>query len=69
MRKRGKVEAFGKVGEDNSLSMPGKGINDMTHLAIWFVSKVKKKVFETDVTLFLLILELLLVIAVFLFFV
>jgi len=56
-----KAENFAKVNKDNSLDVPGK-INSMTHLAIWLLKKLgrKKKVYEQDVVLVLLVFEILL---------
>jgi len=62
LRKKLKVEAFAKVGEDGSLSLPYKGIYDMTHGAIACLSIFKKKVREQDVVLSILALEVVLVI-------
>jgi UDP-N-acetylglucosamine--dolichyl-phosphate N-acetylglucosaminephosphotransferase len=62
-----KVEAFGKVNEDNSLEMPYKGIRSFEHFAIYAIKKVKRKCFESDVTLFFYALELALVAFVILF--
>jgi len=47
-----KAEAFSKVNEDGSLEMPGKGIYHLTHLAIAVLKRVKQKVYERDVVLF-----------------
>jgi UDP-N-acetylglucosamine--dolichyl-phosphate N-acetylglucosaminephosphotransferase len=61
------VEAFGKVRPDGSLGMPNSKVYDFTHLAIKVLGKVKKKVYERDVVLFVLGVEI--VIAVMTFFV
>jgi len=57
--KAGDVQAFAKLNEDNSLEMPYAKIYDTTHFAIWFLKKVKKKVYEKDVVRFLLLIQLL----------
>jgi len=61
LRARFKTEAFASVNEDNSLEMPYKkdyhGIYDMAHLAIYLLKKIKSKVYERDVVLFLLLIE------------
>jgi UDP-N-acetylglucosamine--dolichyl-phosphate N-acetylglucosaminephosphotransferase len=53
-----KVEAFAKANPDNSLEMPYgnrlKDVYDSGHLAIYILKKVKKKVYERDVVLFIL---------------
>lgn len=46
-------EAFAKVNEDGSLEMPYKRIFHLTHLAIAVLGKIKGKVYEKDVVLFL----------------
>lgn len=46
-------EAFAKVNEDGSLEKPYKGIYHLTHLAIAVLKRVKHKVYERDVVLFL----------------
>ncbi|MCW4015303.1 MAG: glycosyl transferase family 4 [Candidatus Bathyarchaeota archaeon] len=48
----GDVQAFAKVNQDGSLELPYKHIYDTTHLAIWVLKKVKTKVYERDVVLF-----------------
>ncbi len=50
----GDVQAFAKPNQDNSLEMPYEKIYDMTHFALWFLKKVKDKVYEKDVVYFLL---------------
>ncbi len=57
LRKRFKTEAFAKVKKDNSLDLPYDGIYDVTHFAIWFLKRIKKKVYEKDVVVFILLLE------------
>ncbi|MCD6369732.1 MAG: hypothetical protein J7L38_08075 [Thermoproteales archaeon] len=52
-----RVEAFAKVHSDGSLSPPYDRIYDTTHLAIKVLSKIKGKVYERDVVLFILGLE------------
>jgi UDP-N-acetylglucosamine--dolichyl-phosphate N-acetylglucosaminephosphotransferase len=55
----GDVQAFGKPNRDDSLEMPYKKIYDTTHLAIWFLKRVKGKVYERDVVVFLLVVQVL----------
>jgi UDP-N-acetylglucosamine--dolichyl-phosphate N-acetylglucosaminephosphotransferase len=57
--KAGDVQAFGIPNEDGSLEMPYKKIYDTTHFAIWFLKKVKDKVYERDVVCFLLFVQFL----------
>jgi len=57
--KAGDVQAFGRPNKDNSLEMPYERIYDTTHFAIWFLKKVKKKVYEKDVVFFLLFVQFL----------
>jgi len=53
-----KVEAFAKVNPDSSLEMPYgdrlKDVYDSAHIAIYVLKKLKKKVYESDVVLFIL---------------
>jgi UDP-N-acetylglucosamine--dolichyl-phosphate N-acetylglucosaminephosphotransferase len=53
----GDVQAFAKPHDDNSLELPYEKIYDTTHFAIWFLKKVKEKVYERDVVLFLLAVQ------------
>ncbi len=55
----GDVQAFAIPNKDNSLEMPYKKIYDTTHFAIWFLKKVKRKVYERDVALFLFFVQIL----------
>ena len=58
MRKRLKVEAFAKVNDDGSLEQPYDKIYDTTHLAIAVLMKVRQKVYERDVVIFVYCFEL-----------
>jgi len=69
LRKKGKVEAFAKPNKDGSLEKPYPGIHDMTHFALALLKKMKKNVYEKDVTTFILLIELFMVLLIFLFFV
>jgi len=55
----GDVQAFAIPNKDNSLEMPYKKIYDTTHFAIWFLKRVKGKVYERDVALFLFFVQIL----------
>jgi UDP-N-acetylglucosamine--dolichyl-phosphate N-acetylglucosaminephosphotransferase len=46
-------EAFARVNEDGSLDLPCHGLYHLTHLAIAVLKRVKRKVYERDVVLFL----------------
>ncbi len=61
LRKRFKVEAFAKVNKDGSLDMPYNGIYDLTHFAIFVLRKMKNKVYERDVVMFIFGIELVIV--------
>jgi UDP-N-acetylglucosamine--dolichyl-phosphate N-acetylglucosaminephosphotransferase len=61
IRSRFKSEAFAKVNEDGSLDKPGNGIYHMTHLALSVLKRVKGRVYERDVVLFLYGIELLVI--------
>jgi len=56
-RGRMKVEAFGKVNDDWTLDKPAPKICDVAHLAIVVIKKIKGKVYEMDVTLSILLFE------------
>jgi UDP-N-acetylglucosamine--dolichyl-phosphate N-acetylglucosaminephosphotransferase len=49
LRKKMKVEAFAKVNSDGSLEQPYEGIYDTVHLVIFFLQRIKKKVYERDI--------------------
>jgi UDP-N-acetylglucosamine--dolichyl-phosphate N-acetylglucosaminephosphotransferase len=53
MRKMLRVEAFAKVNDDGSLEQPYEKLYDSTHVAIAILKKIKTKVYERDVTMFL----------------
>jgi UDP-N-acetylglucosamine--dolichyl-phosphate N-acetylglucosaminephosphotransferase len=59
----GDVQAFAKPNDDDSLELPYEKIYDMTHFAIWFLKKVKRKVYERDVVLFLVAIQALLAVS------
>jgi UDP-N-acetylglucosamine--dolichyl-phosphate N-acetylglucosaminephosphotransferase len=61
--KMGDVQAFAKPNEDDSLELPYKHLYDTTHLAIWFLKKVKAKVYERDVVVFLIVVEVLIAVS------
>jgi len=61
--KMGDVQAFAKPNKDGSLEMPYKHIYDTTHLAIWFLKRVKAKVYERDVVLFLITVQVIIAIS------
>ena len=55
-----KVEAFAKVNPDGSLEMPHKKIYGFEHLGIWVAKKIKRKVYEKDVVLAVIGIEIVL---------
>jgi len=55
----GDVQAFAKPNEDDSLEMPYEKVYDTTHFAVWFLKRVKEKVYEKDVVRFLLFVQFL----------
>ncbi len=59
----GDVQAFAKLNKDGSLELPYDHIYDTTHLAIWVLKRVKEKVYERDVVLFLIAVEALIAIS------
>jgi UDP-N-acetylglucosamine--dolichyl-phosphate N-acetylglucosaminephosphotransferase len=68
LRAKLKVEAFAKANPDNSLELPygegWRGIYDSAHLALFLLKKLKNKVYETDVVIFILLIEVLIVVLV-----
>jgi len=56
-RSRMKAETFAKVENDGSMSLPYPKIYSITHLAILALTKVKGKVYERDVVVFLIAIE------------
>lgn len=56
-RSRFKAEAFAEVNEDGSLEKPYEKIYHLTHLMIAIVGKMKGKVLERDVTISILLIE------------
>ena len=57
--KVGDVQAFAKPNPDGSLELPYEHLYDTTHLAIWILKKLKTKVYERDVVLFLIVVQIL----------
>ena len=55
----GDVQAFAKPNQDGSLEMPYEKIYDTTHLAIRILKRIKNKVYERDVVLFVIGLQIL----------
>ena len=58
-RSRFRAESFARVNRDGSLSVPYKKFYDVTHLSLFALSKIKKKVYEKDVVIFILFIEIL----------
>ncbi len=61
-RSKFKAENFGRVNKDNSLEAPYRQTYSLTHIALKFLKRIKpsKKVYETDVVWFLVIVEIIL---------
>jgi UDP-N-acetylglucosamine--dolichyl-phosphate N-acetylglucosaminephosphotransferase len=53
----GDVQAFAIPKTDGSLTMPYPKIYDFTHLSIWLLSKMERKVYEKHVVWFTLLVE------------
>jgi UDP-N-acetylglucosamine--dolichyl-phosphate N-acetylglucosaminephosphotransferase len=53
----GDVQAFAKPNQDNSLELPYNRIYDTTHIALWILKKLKTKVYERDIVIFLIIVQ------------
>lgn len=60
LKLRGKLnmQSFAKPNKDGSLEMPYKKIYGLTHLSLLILKKIKKKVYEKDVVLFIHIIQL-----------
>lgn len=58
-RGRFKMESFGKPLKNGSLSLKYKKIYGLEHLSILILKRIKGKVFERDVVLFLILIEML----------
>ena len=61
LKGRLKKQSFGKINEDNSLEMPYDKIYSLTHLSIFILKKFKKKVYEKDVTHFIFIFQIIII--------
>jgi UDP-N-acetylglucosamine--dolichyl-phosphate N-acetylglucosaminephosphotransferase len=61
--KMGDVQAFAKPNQDGSLELPYAHIYDTTHMAIWVLKRVKKKVYERDVVLFIIAVQILIAVS------
>lgn len=57
LRKKMSVEAYAKVNLDGSLELPYDKIYDVTHLCIYIIKNIKGKVYENEVVLFIIIIE------------
>lgn len=64
LKSRGKLvkQSYGVPNKDNSLEMPYEKIYGIEHFAIWFLKKVKKRVFEKDVVYLVYTLQILVII-------
>ena len=57
-----KKQSFGKPNKNNSLEMPYNKIYGLEHFAIFCLKKIKNKVYEKDVVLFIYLMQILTVI-------
>ncbi len=57
LRSKLKAESFGKPKEDGTLDLLYEKIYGIEHLAIAVIKKIKKRAYEKDVTLFILLME------------
>jgi UDP-N-acetylglucosamine--dolichyl-phosphate N-acetylglucosaminephosphotransferase len=60
LKVRGKLkkQSFGLPQEDGSLDSPYKKIYGLEHFSIWFLKKIKKKVYEKDVVYFIYAIQI-----------
>jgi len=65
LRKRMRVEAFAKVREDGGLEAPYASVYDFTHVALKVLGKVKKKVSENDVVIFIILAQIIITLLAF----
>lgn len=61
--KMGDVQAYAKPNPDGSLELPYEHLYDTTHVAIWVLKKVKGKVYERDVVVFIIGVQILIAIS------
>jgi UDP-N-acetylglucosamine--dolichyl-phosphate N-acetylglucosaminephosphotransferase len=61
--KMGDVQAFAKPNADGSLELPYEHLYDTTHIAIWVLKKFKDKVYERDVVIFLIVVQILIAVS------
>lgn len=63
LKARGKMkkESFAKPQKDGSIEKPYSKIYGLEHLAIFFIKKIKKKVYEKDIVFAILLLEIIIV--------
>jgi UDP-N-acetylglucosamine--dolichyl-phosphate N-acetylglucosaminephosphotransferase len=59
-------QSFGEPQRDGSLKLKYGKIYGMTHFSIWFLSKLKKRVYEDDVVYFIYIIQILFILIAFL---
>lgn len=60
-----KKHSFGLPQKDGSLKMPYAKIYGLTHLSIWLLLKVKKRVYETDVVFLIHVFQILIILLAF----
>ena len=64
LKLRGKLkkQSFGKPNKDDSLEMPYEKIYGLEHLAIFLLKKVKRNVYEKDVTLLIYAFQIIVIV-------
>ncbi len=55
----GDVQAFAKPNQDGSLDLPYAKVYDTTHIAIKIINRIKNQVYEKDIVIFVLALQIL----------
>lgn len=68
LRGRLKIQSFAKPTKDDGLELAQKKFYSLNHVAIWFLSKIKKKVKEKEVVFFIHLIQIITIIAGFIIF-
>ncbi len=70
LKARGKLkkQSFGKPNKDNSLTLAHDKIYSLNHFAIWFLKKIKRKVYQKDVIRFIFTIQIIIIILGFIIF-
>lgn len=67
-RGRLKMQSFGKPNKDGSLKLLYKKIYGLEHFSIWFLKKIKNKVYEREVVYFIHLIQIIIIILGFIIF-